>query len=167
MKNTMNARKTMSLTIAALLAISAILIVGTNNVYAQEGKFAIQGTQKSMQDPLPGHEKHQIVIILPPRDDGKLYAGMFTYAASQPVEVVVLHAFNASATDQAHGEPLNAPFKNGKVAISLMKEFTGATNAGSLDFAGSALALHNIDGKPFSATYSVNGWVTEPVALPK
>ena len=166
MKNSINAKKTLSLTIATFLAISAILIVGTNNVFGQEAKFAIQTTQKSMQDPLPGHEKHQIVIILPPRDDGKFYSGTLTYAASQPVEVVVLNPFNASATDQAHGEPLNAPFKNGKVAISLMKEFTGATNAGSLDFTGSALALHNIDGKPFGATYSVTGSVTGSVPLP-
>ena len=157
---------TAKITVAVILGISTILIAVTNNVFAQEGKFAIQGTQKSMKDPLPGHEVHQIVIILPPRDDAKFYAGMFTYTASQPVEVVVLHPFNASATDQPHGKPLNAPFKNGKVAISLMKEITGATNAGSLDFSGSALALHNIDGKPFSATYSVTGWVTAPTPLP-
>ena len=74
MKNSVNAKKTLSLTIAAFLAISAILIVGTNNVFGQEAKFAVQSTQKSMQDPLPGHEKHQIVIILPPRDDGKFYS---------------------------------------------------------------------------------------------
>jgi hypothetical protein len=29
-----------------------------------------------MQDPLPGHEAHQIVIAAPPRDDGKLYSGI-------------------------------------------------------------------------------------------
>ena len=166
MKKHMDRKIATTVSIATILAVGAILIIGTNSAFAQEGKFAIQGTQKSMQDPLPGHEKHQIVIILPPRDDGKFYTGTLTYAASQPVEVVVLHPFNASATDQAHGEPLNAPFKNGKVAISLMKEFTGATNAGSLVFSGSALALHNIDGKQFSATYSVTGWVTDSVALP-
>jgi hypothetical protein len=61
---------------------------------------------------------------------------------------------------------LNGPFKNGKVAISLMKEFTGATNAGSLDFAGSALAFHNIEGKHFSVTYSIAGSVDSPTPVP-
>ena len=119
-----------------------------------------------MQDPLPGHEGHQIVIALPPRDDGKVYSGIATYVASQPVEVVVLHPFNSSSTDSDHGEPLNAVFKNGKVAISLMQEFTGKTNAGSLDFAGSALALHNLDGKPFSVTYTIVASVDSNTAIP-
>lgn len=154
------------LSLATLLAISTILVTGANNAFAQESKFAIQGTAKSMQDPLPGHEGHQTAIVLPPKDDGKMYSGIVTYVASQPVEVVVLHPFNASATDSDHGEPLNAAFKNGKVAISLMKEFTGATNAGSLDFAGSALALHNLDGKHFSVTYSIVGSVDSPTPVP-
>ncbi len=148
------------------MAVTALLATGINNAFAQEAKFAVQATAKSMQDPLLGHEGHQIVIALAPRDDGKMYSGIVTYTASQPVEVVVLHSLNASATDSDHGVPLNAPFKNGKVAISLMKEFTGATNAGSLNFAGSALALHNIDGKHFSVTYSVVGSVDSPTPVP-
>jgi hypothetical protein len=166
MRNLLQHRNLITLIIASTFVVTVVFLTGTNQVFAQEAKFAIQATQKSMQDPLPGHEGHQIVIALPPRDDGKFYTGTVTYVASQPVEVVVLHPFNATATDQSHGEPLNAPFKNGKVAISLMKEFTGATNAGSLNFAGSALALHNIEGKPFSVTYSTTGWVTSPVPLP-
>jgi pimeloyl-ACP methyl ester carboxylesterase len=60
-----------------------------------------------------------------PREDGKIYSGVATFTASQPVEAVVLHGYTPSqALDQAHGEPLNAPFGNGKVAISLMKQFT-------------------------------------------
>ena len=66
-----------------------------------------------MQDPLPGHETHQIVIALPPGDDGKMYIGQVTYSASKPVQVVVLNQFNATATDEEHRQPLNAPFGNG------------------------------------------------------
>ena len=43
-----------------------------------------------MQDPLPGHETHQIVIALPLGDDGKMYSVQVTYSASKPVQVVVL-----------------------------------------------------------------------------
>lgn len=126
-----------------------------------------QKTAKSMQDPLPGHEAHQIVIVAPPRDDGKLYSGIATFVASQPIEVVALHGYNASATDQEHGDPLNAPFGDGKVAISLMKQFTDSPiSAGSFPFAGSALAFHNIDGKPFTITYTITGEINQPTPIP-
>ena len=158
-------------------SISAAFVIGivfltANNIgtaFSQEdsNKFFEQKTAKSMQDPLPGHEAHQIVIAAPPRDDGKLYSGIATFVASQPVEVVVLHGYNASATDQEHGDPLNAPFGNGKVAISLMKQFTGSPiSAGSLPFAGSALAFHNIDGKPFTITYTIAGEINQPTPIP-
>jgi hypothetical protein len=129
--------------IIAAFVIGIIFLTANNIVtaFGQEdnNKFFEQKTAKSMQDPLPGHEAHQIVIAAPPRDDGKLYSGIATFVASQPVEAVVLHGYNASATDQEHGDPLNAPFGDGKVAISLMKQFTDSPiSAGSLTFAGSA-----------------------------
>ncbi|MGD1835547.1 MAG: hypothetical protein ACPKQO_07480, partial [Nitrososphaeraceae archaeon] len=129
-------------------------------------KFAIQKTDKSTQDPLPGHESHQIVIALPPRDDGKMYVGAVTYSASKPVEVVVLNPFNATATDETHGSPLNAPFGNGSVAISLMNQFNGEFNAGSLTFAGSALAFHTVNGDEFSVSYATAGKVLNQTGLP-
>jgi hypothetical protein len=53
---------------------------------------------------------------------------------------------------------LNAPFGDGKVAISLMKKYTDfPVSAGSLPFAGSALAFHNLAGKPFTITYTIVG----------
>ena len=54
-----------------------------------------KNTTKSMQDPLPGHESHLIVIAAPSRDDGKIYSGIATYAVGQPVEVVVLQSYKA------------------------------------------------------------------------
>ena len=120
--------------------------------------FVVQNTTKSMQDPLPGHEKHQIVIAAPPRDDGKIYSGIASFTASQPVEVVMLHPYNSGTNTTETGEPLNAPFGDGKVAISLMKQFTDApVSAGSFVFAGNALAFHNIEGKPFVVTYTIDG----------
>ena len=55
-----------------------------------------------------------------------MYSGQVIYSASKPVEVVVLNPFNATATDKQHGQPLNAPFGNGSVAISVMDQFNGA-----------------------------------------
>ena len=91
-----------------------------------------------------------------------------TYSASKAVEVVVLNPFNATATDKQHGQPLNAPFGNGSVAISVMDQFNGQYNAGSTTFTGAALALalHNIQGEPFSVTYAISRKLLNQTGLP-
>ncbi|MGA7603239.1 MAG: hypothetical protein WCE33_09165, partial [Nitrososphaeraceae archaeon] len=38
--------------------------------------FVRQGTVASGQDPLPGHELHEIAFVLPPRNDGGVYSGV-------------------------------------------------------------------------------------------
>ena len=168
----MQARTIVSI-FAALVVVTFGMIAMTypieNQAFAQQQQdqaipFIVQNTNTSTQDPLPGHEAHQAVIAAPPREDGKIYSGVATFTASQPVEVVVLHGYTPSqAPDQARGEPLNAPFGNGKVAISLMKQFTDTPiNAGSFAFAGNALAFHTLDGKPFTVTYTVDAEVKSP-----
>ena len=123
------------------------------------GSIAQQGTVTSTQDPLPGHEAHQLAILLPPRVDGSIYEGTLTYTASKPVEVVVLQNFaNNTAVDSYYGGLATAPLGEGTVAISLISpQYSGPINAASLPFAGNALALHTINGDPFAATYTVTG----------
>src|ERR1044072_6636979 len=147
------------------LVISSISNMSIS-AYAEPEMFAIQKTAKSVQDPLPGHETHQIIIALPPRSDGKMCSGQVTYSASKAVETVVLNPFNATATDEQHGQPLNAPFGNGSVAISVMNQFNGEFNAGSTTFTGAALAFHNIKGEPFSVTYATSGKLLNQTGLP-
>src|SRR3972149_1196016 len=50
------------------------------------------GTIKSIQDPGIGHETHQLAIILPPSD--KVYKGLFSYDASEPIQLVAVHTMN-------------------------------------------------------------------------
>lgn len=162
--NSMN-KIVFTITSIALLSIIAMMtqIVGQASAQlqpqtVQSSPFVVQNTTKSMQDPLSGHEAHQIVIAAPPRDDGKVYSGIASFTASQPVEVVMLHPYNSGTNTTETGEPLNAPFGDGKVAISLMKQFTDSpVNAGSFVFTGNALAFHNIEGKPFVITYTIDG----------
>ncbi|MGZ5547516.1 MAG: hypothetical protein ACXWFZ_06140 [Nitrososphaeraceae archaeon] len=125
--------------------------------------FAQQGTVTSTQDPLPGHEAHQLALILPPRDDGAIYQGTLTYTASKPVEVVILQNFaNETAVDPTYGAIATAPLGEGTVAISLLTpQYTGPINAASIPFAGNALALHTLNGEPFAATYTVTGDVAQ------
>jgi hypothetical protein len=58
-----------------------------------------------MQDPLPGHQGHQIVIAAPPRTDVKVYSGIATFTASIPVEVGVLH--NYTSTNSTSSSTIN------------------------------------------------------------
>ncbi len=163
----MQQSKTVVTTAILFATIIATTLIATNQLaYAQEEEqesYTVQKTETSTQDPLPGHESHQIVLAAPPREDGMIYSGVATFSASQPVEVVVLHGYNPTvAANQTVGEPLTAPFADGQVAISLMKQFTDTPiNAGSLAFTGNALGFHTLDGKPFSITYTVDAEIKE------
>jgi len=167
MKNKLNKLATIVVTTTLLtgLFVSSTFNLHIDQAFAEPEMFAIQKTDKSRQDPIPGHEAHQYLMALPLREDGKMYTGQVTYAASKPVEIVVFNPFNVTATDEQHGQPINVPFENKSVAISLMKQFNGEFNAGSTTFTGSALVFHNINGEPFSVTYAVAGKLLNQTAI--
>ena len=85
------------LSAVALLGVIALVIQLSETVLAQPQEqstpFVVQDTKQSVQDPLPGHESHQVVIAAPLRDDGKIYSGIVSFAASQPIGVVILHKY--------------------------------------------------------------------------
>ena len=126
----------------------------------QANTVTIQKTAESTVDPLPGHSAHQLVMALPPRDDGgQVWIGTVTWSASKPVEVVVLHGYNSTVKpDASHGSPLTAPIGPGKeVAISLIKTNSGTPVAsGSMRFVGNAVAFHTLSGDKFTVTYSLD-----------
>ena len=130
--------------------------------------FVRQGTVASGQDPLPGHESHEIAFILPPRNDGGVYSGVLTYTASKPVEVVVLHKYdpqNSTDVPEAYGTELTSPLPGdgGDVAITLFRpSYEAGINSASVPFTGNALALHMLEDDPFTATYTVNAFATQP-----
>jgi hypothetical protein len=121
----------------------------------------IQNTSTSGVDPLPGHQAHQLVMVLPPRSDGKLWVGTVTWTASKPVELVVLHGYKNVTTDAAHGVPLTASPPSGAVAITLIKpdQFMPPGNpvpSGTAPFVGTVVAFHTLSGAKFTVTYSVD-----------
>ena len=109
-------------------------------------------TVESTQDPGQGHETHQIAVLLPP-EDGVVYSGRFSYSASVPVEVVVLHEMKTG------GKPTAIYTIDGKKEWTLSLIFhagdKGAKSA-SMSFVGSALSLHTLDGTEFTATISLH-----------
>lgn len=130
--------------------------------------FVRQATVASGQDPLPGHESHELAFVLPPRSDGAVYSGVLTYTASKPVEVVVLHNYdpqNTTAVPEEYGTELTSPLPGGggNIALTLFQPpYEAGINSASVPFTGNGLALHTLEDDPFTATYTVNAFATQP-----
>lgn len=116
----------------------------------------------------PGQVKHQILQVLPIREDGKIWSGTITFTASKPIELEILQKYNpdqqVNATHGEHFHNIAALFNNTHVAFTILKNevdthrlINGTTiSSGTFDFAGSALVLHQSEGEPFTATYTVD-----------
>jgi hypothetical protein len=135
-----------------------------------ESRILRQGVATSQQDPLPGHEEHQEITILPLREDGSVYSGVLTYTATQPVEVVVLDVLQLNATERSilnatedgFGTLLTSPLDNQTtLGITVITPPYGDTPipSASIPFAGNGLWLHTLSGEPFAASYAVSAQV--------
>jgi len=107
------------------------------------------GTIKSIQDPGIGHETHQLAIILAPSD--KVYKGLFSYDASEPIQLVALHGPLADGED--NGQPIWTPDGETKFGLTLIDT---QDSMGSWIFTGNALAVHTMNEEPFTVSYSVS-----------
>ena len=63
--------------------------------------FTAQKTAISKPGKLPIHQSHQVVTVLPPRNDGKVWVGTITWASSKPIEVEMWHYYNSSVIADA------------------------------------------------------------------
>src|SRR5919108_4376351 len=128
--------------------------------------FVRQGTVASSPGQLAGTEN--LAFILPPRSDGAVYSVVLTYTASKPVAVAVLQNYdpqNSTAIPEAYGTELTSalPGGTGNIALALFQPpYQGGVNAASVPFTGNALALHTAEEGPFTATYTVNAFATQP-----
>src|SRR5215204_347740 len=140
-----------------------------NATGAPAQKISQQGLVTSSTDPLPGHEAHQSAVILRLRADNALYDGTLTFTASKPVEVQILHRSPNSTTPTVPTEfgtlnVLPLPGNAGSVTISnIIPEYPEGAFVATLPFSGNAISLHNIEGEPFVASYSVAADVDGPV----
>lgn len=149
--------KTVLAGIAAGVLVLGLIIAPLSWEHFAEGervkRVVVSTTVESMVDPGIGHETHQIAILLPPMDN-VVYSGRFSWTSSAPVEVVLLHDIKPG--DAA---PLKYTIDGEKEwALTLIfpgGDMQGATS-GSMSFAGAALALHTLDGTPFTATVTIH-----------
>jgi hypothetical protein len=158
--------------------IQELFAQGVENSAEPSGQQIVQqGIATSSPDPLPGHEAHQSITILRLRDDNAVYSGRITFTTTQPVEVQILHRdmSHAAATGVIPDIPekfgklaiIELPGGNGQVTITnVVPKFTegatGNTFAASVPFSGNAVALHNLEGKPFAASYTATADVLGP-----
>jgi hypothetical protein len=136
----------------------------TPNIGSQ-GPIVKQGIVTSSTDPLPGHETHQSATVLRLRGDNGVYSGILTFTANKPVEVQILHTNLNNSLRSVPGEfgPFNIlPLPTGQSSVTIsnvIPQFPDVedttTFAASIPFTGNAIALHNIEGEPFAATYTV------------
>jgi hypothetical protein len=141
---------------------------------AQKGQtdtVTTEGSAQSTQDALIGHEHHQAVVVLPLREDHKMWVGTISWTSSKPVELRLLYDYNSSLVPDAnHGKPVTAPLALstepphipiGEVGISLIKPYNGpptvsSFNSGTMQFAAKAVALHSVNGTKFTVNYAVD-----------
>jgi plastocyanin len=134
--------------------------------------IVLQGTVTSSQDPLPGHEEHQMATILPFRQDGVIYSGVLTYTATEPVEVVVLNIQTLNETERAILNTTEDDGGFGTLPTSQLDDQTSLSisyiippygdspaPSASIPFAGNAVWLHTLSGEPFAATFVVGAEV--------
>jgi hypothetical protein len=139
---------------------------------AQSQKIVQQGTVTSSVDPLPGHEGHQSASILRLRSDDGIYSGVVTFTASNEVEIQVFHKVSDSSSPteisipESFGPLTVTPLPDGSGSIIITSIVPDYGSSGpftaSIPFSGNSLSLHNVEGEPFAATYTVTADVLGP-----
>ena len=150
-----------------LLAIGVLINTGISSVVSDDvspplasadgdddDRIVSMVTVRSAQDPFPGHEKHQLVVLLLDTS-GKVFTGTLSYTSTEPLEVVVLFPYDPPGPpSESHGE-LDTVDIDGQLysftVISTGKKVKSAT----MPFSGAGLALHTLSGKPFEASASL------------
>jgi hypothetical protein len=129
-------------------------------------KIVQQAVVTSSPDPLPGHEAHQSVTVLRLKGDNTIYEGTLSFIASKPVEVQILYRNMTSLSQQLPQispqfgtmSIIPLPGDQGSVISSLIQPQypeEATSFSASIPFAGNGLALHNLAGDEFVATYTV------------
>jgi hypothetical protein len=160
---------TPSILAATILTLLFVPTLAANDAIAVTAPFALQDTKASGPDPIPGHQMHDAVVILPPRNDSKIYSGTLTFSSSHPVELIVSHPFNLTQAPANNAtfvpEPLTIPGQN--TALSILHEVGQGVQFDTIPFAGSSLSLHNRAGQNFTVSYTVAGNLIDATGVPK
>jgi hypothetical protein len=116
--------------------------------------FVWKGVISSYASILPGRENTQSAVILPPREDGGMYAGILTFQASRPVDAVswdILDPTNVTVSEDIGDRDDVIPVEGLDIALN---ELVTSSESGSVMFTGNVLEFAG-DDDPFIVTYNV------------
>lgn len=133
------------------ISVSAVLLSVFSDqlvVAKPQSKIQFTKTVTSYLDPATG--KEQFALVLAP-NKGSLYTGSLTYAASDHVQVIVLHEIT---NDDSKGQPT---WSVDGMTIYGISRLDPAKSADTLEFTGSAVGFQSKN--PFTVTVSVDGWI--------
>jgi len=145
------------------VTLSTILIAG-QSAMAQKpvdnDNITLRKTATSVPGvPSPGHEDHQIVMALPPKDDNKIWVGKVSWISSEPIEVGFLISHNQSAEDTDHSKLETLNVDNTSNTVFASTNLTGSTpesTFGSMDFAVDQLVFHSTNNTKFTVTFAID-----------
>jgi plastocyanin len=135
--------------------------------------FVLQGTVSS---PGPDAGPFQIIDILPPRDDGRLYQGIVTFTATDRIFVAPLLRYGVAdqVLNQEFGDLFVFPGGPQGTLIApalIVPDYREGVNSdipiprtysASVPFTGNGLSVGNLEGEPFIITYSLHATVFRP-----
>lgn len=138
--------------LALVAGLLAVPLAPDNLVDAGDAeKIHFTETVRSSQNPGQGQEDSQLAMILSP-NEGTIYDGSMTFAASSPVQVAILHEIGPR---DAGGQPTWTVDGKTVYGLSLLAD---TVPSDSVEFTGAALALYSAGSEPFTATVSTDGW---------
>lgn len=119
-----------------------------------ESDFVRKGIISSDTSILPGRENTQSAVILPPREDGAMYAGILTFQASRPVDAVSWNIFDPINVTLSEDIGDRDDVISAQGLDIARNELDTSSESGSVMFTGNVLELAS-DDDPFVVTYNV------------
>jgi len=155
-------------------AIYAQTDATTNTTSVGENELFQRGIATSV--PIEGAYNEHATIILPPREDGALYEGTLTFAASRPVEIVLGHRMSIDNSTYSQIDPkvfgslrifdtTGAPDipKIISAPSFILPDYGSSTPhfSASIPFVASAVVLGSLK-EPFITAYEVSAQIAQP-----
>ncbi len=159
---------TNSMSEESMMSDGTTISAAGNNTWSGK-EVVMQGTLSS-----PGEQSgpFQIIDILPPREDGKVYVGTISFTATSPILVAPIQTYGVAneTLDPAFGDLFVFPGANGTVFTPaiITPEYSEQvetqipmpeTFSASVPFAGNGLSVGNLNGEPFLISYTLRATV--------
>ena len=136
-----------------LLSYSTIPIFAQSAAAAEEDRmFHNTQVKKSMAHNALGHESHQVVQFIEPKNN-TLYKGIITFTSSIPIDIIAYHDIS-NIVDTVNKTAIKPWLVDGKTFAPtiIMKNVT----SGTVDFISSGITTHIPYNQTYDVVYSIH-----------